>query len=187
MTAPRIIRKLEIMKQQVPPYVHSFPAPAVIIGCGTLEAPNLITCAWFGVACSEPPTVTVAVRQSRFSHHLLKETGEFTVNIPRVGDLEAVKHCGVTSGRDHHKFTDLGLTPVPCPPLAHAPMIDEFFQTLGCRVKRVLELGSHDLFIAEVVSLYCLTADLRRVRPDPHSLEQIAYLDGKYWGLTALS
>ena len=154
-----------------------------MIGCGTLDAPNLITCSWFGTVCSEPPMVSVSVRKSRFSHHLLREQGEFTVNIPLLGDLEAVKYCGVKSGRNTRKFADLGLTAVACPPLAHAPMVDEFFQTLGCRVRQVVELGSHDMFIAEVVSVYCRADDLRRVRPNPHGAEQIAYLDGKYWRL----
>ena len=175
------------MKQQVPPYVHSYPAPAVLIGCGTLEKPNLITCSWFGTVCSEPPTVSVSVRKSRFSNHLLHEYREFTVNIPRAEELEMVKFCGVKSCRDQSKFRELGLTPVPCPPLKHAPMIDEFFQALGCRIKDVIELGSHDMFVAEVMSAWCRAEDLRRVRPDPHGVEQIAFLDGKYWGLTLLS
>jgi flavin reductase (DIM6/NTAB) family NADH-FMN oxidoreductase RutF len=175
------------MKQSVPPYVHSFPAPAVIIGCGTMEKPNLITCGWFGTVCSEPPTVSVSIRRSRFSHDLLLNHREFTVNIPLVEQLDAVKFCGVKSGRDTDKFRELGLTPVPCPPLVNAPMIDEFFQCLGCRIKEIRELGSHDMFIAEVVSAYCRSEDFRRVRPDPHGDEQIAYLDGKYWQLSLLS
>ena len=165
------------------PYVHSFPAPAVLIGCGTLAQPNLITCSWFGTVCSEPPMVSVSIRKSRFSHHLIADQREFTVNLPRLEDLDAVKHCGVNSGRDHNKFQDLRLTPVPCPPLSQAPMIKEFFHVLGCRVRQVIELGSHDMFISDVVSVHYSEADRRSVRPNPHAEEQVVYLDGKYWRL----
>ena len=169
-----------------PPYVHSFPAPAVIIGCGTLAQPNLITCSWFGTVCSDPPMVSVSIRKSRFSHHLIAEKGEFTVNLPLATDLDAVKYCGLKSGRDCNKYQDLNLTPVPCPPLEHAPMIDEFFHVLGCRVRQTLELGSHDMFVADVVAVFCRDEDKRKVRPDPHSTDQVAYLDGKYWQLSGI-
>jgi flavin reductase (DIM6/NTAB) family NADH-FMN oxidoreductase RutF len=131
--------------------------------------------------------VSVSVRKSRFSHHLIQEYNEFTVNVPRVSDLDAVKYCGAESGRDCNKFLKLGFTPVSCPPLQYAPLIDEFFHALGCRVKQVIKLGSHDMFLAEVVSIFCLDSDQRRVRPDPHGEEQFAYLDGKYWRLTELA
>jgi flavin reductase (DIM6/NTAB) family NADH-FMN oxidoreductase RutF len=171
------------MKTRVPPYVHSFPAPAVLIGCGTIDKPNLMTCSWFGTICSDPPMVNVSIRKSRFSHQLIQEYREFTVNIPRVSDLDAVKFCGAESGRDCNKFQKLSLTPVSCPPLQNAPMIDEFFHVLGCRVKQFIELGSHDMFLAEVVSVYCLESDRRNVKPNPHGEEQFAYLDSKYWKL----
>jgi flavin reductase (DIM6/NTAB) family NADH-FMN oxidoreductase RutF len=156
----------------------------MIIGCGTVAQPNLITCSWFGTVSSEPPMVSVSIRKSRFSHHLITETGEFTVNVPRGNELDAVKLCGVKSGRDCRKFSELGLTAVPCPPLESAPMIAEFFHVLACRVREIMELGSHDMFIADVVSLHCREEDRRRIRPDPHGDEQIVYLDGKYWRLT---
>ena len=131
--------------------------------------------------------VSVSVRKSRFSHHLINEHREFTVNLPRISDLDAVKYCGLKSGRDRNKFADLRLTPVPCPPLEQAPMIGEFFHALGCRVRHVMELGSHDMFVAEVVSVYVRDEDRRTVRPDPRGAEQIAYLDGKYWRLTKIT
>jgi len=130
--------------------------------------------------------VSVSIRKSRFSHHLIVENGEFTVNLPRTHDLGAVKHCGATSGKISNKFEGLKLTPVACPPLEHAPMIKEFFHVLGCRVRQVIELGSHDMFIAEVVSIHCCEEDQRSVKPNPHGEEQIVYLDGKYWNLTRI-
>ncbi len=170
------------MKIQIPPYVHQFPAPALLIGCGTIESPNLITCSWFGTVCSEPPMVSVSIRESRFSYPLVKESGEFTVNIPRIADLDAVIHCGTKSGRDTDKFDDLKITPVACHPLKSAPMIEEFLLVLGCQVKQDIKLGSHSIFIAEIVSIHC-EEDL--VKPngkaDPFPEEQIVYLDKRFW------
>ena len=172
------------MKKQIPPYVHSFAAPAVLIGCGTIEKPNIITCSWFGTVCSDPPMVSVSVRQSRFSFALIHEVGEFTANIPRAGDLNVVEYCGTKSGRNTNKFKDLNLTPVQCRPLKTAPMISECPLTLACKVKRELSLGSHNIFIAEVVSVHCDENLLRPTgRADPFPEEQVIYLDKKYWTL----
>jgi flavin reductase (DIM6/NTAB) family NADH-FMN oxidoreductase RutF len=175
------------MKFQVPPYVHSFPAPVVLIGCGDVEHPNLITCSWFGVVCSEPPMVNVSIRKSRFSYHLVEGNREFTVNIPRRKDLNAVRLCGVQSGETVDKFAKLRLTPVACPPLAQAPMIQEFPMVLACQVKQIIELGTHDMFISEVVGFHC-EESLRRdpARPDPFGTDQLVYLDGKYWSLVPI-
>lgn len=173
------------MKAAIPPFVHSFPAPAVVIGCGTVTEPNLITCSWFGTVCSEPPTVSVSVRRSRFSHRLIEFRREFTVNIPRTSDLEIVKFCGSVSGMNTNKFADLGLTPKTCPPLKNAPMIDEFFMVLACRVVDIRTLGSHDMFIGEVVGVHC-DEDCYKTegRPDMLPHRQVVYLNGKYWTLT---
>jgi flavin reductase (DIM6/NTAB) family NADH-FMN oxidoreductase RutF len=175
------------MKIQIPPYVHSFPAPVVLIGCGTVEQPNLITCSWFGVVCSEPPMINVSIRKSRFSYHLIEGNREFTVNLPRRKDIEAVRLCGVQSGETVNKFKKLGLTAVPCRPLSQAPMIEEFPMVLACQVKQIIELGTHDMFISEVLAIHC-DESLRRdpARPDPFCQEQVAYLDGKYWSLVPI-
>ena len=172
------------MKTLLPPFVHGFPAPAVLIGCGSLEKPNLITCSWFGTVCSEPPMVSLAVRESRYSHRLIHERRAFSVNIPRVSDLNVVVHCGTVSGAHHDKFRELGLTAVPCPPLKDTPMIAEFHLSLACRVRHELELGSHHLFVAEVLAVHGEEIPAHAAnRPQLHADEQIAYLDGKYWAL----
>jgi len=152
------------MKTQIHPYVHCFPAPAILIGCGTVEKPNLITCSWFGTVCSEPPQVSVSIRENRFSFPLVSESGEFTANIPKISNLEWVEYCGTKSGRETNKFTDLGLTAVPCPPLKTAPMIEECPITLACRVKHELSLGVR-----------------KDGKADPFPEEQIVYLNKKYW------
>ncbi|MBU0519102.1 flavin reductase family protein [bacterium] len=170
------------MKAQILPYVHSFPAPAVLIGCGTVAKPNLITCSWFGTVCSEPPMVSVSIRDNRFSYPLVQESGEFTVNIPRSSQLDWVIHCGTKSGRDTQKFADLGITPVACPALDSAPMIEECSLVLACKVKHQQKLGTHDIFIAEIVKIYC---DEELVKPngkaDCFPEDQIVYLDKRYF------
>lgn len=175
------------MKRQLPPFVHSYPAPVVLIGCGTIEEPNIITCSWFGTVCSEPPTVSVSIRRNRFSFMPIHISSEFTANLPRLSDLETVKFCGTKSGREVNKFEALGFTPALCPPLKSAPMIAECPLTLACRVKHELELGTHHIFIAEVLSIHCDEERARpSQRPDPKPEDQIVYLDGKYWGLYRL-
>lgn len=172
---------------QVKPYVHQFTAPAVLIGCGTATHPNLITCSWFGVVASEPPQVAVGIRPGRFSHHLVEESGEFSVIVPTADQLEIVKQCGSLSGRDGDKLERLGLSAAPCPPLEQAPMIEEAEIALACRVKHQLELGSHTLYIGEVVAVHGREENIRPSgRLDPHPASQIAYLDGRYWSLAPL-
>jgi flavin reductase (DIM6/NTAB) family NADH-FMN oxidoreductase RutF len=172
------------MKTQLKPYVHQFPAPAVLIGCGTIEKPNLITCSWFGTVCSDPPTVSVSIRRKRYSFSLVQEIKEFTANFLRASDLDKIIYCGTKSGRDTDKFRDLRLTSVSCPPLNKAPMIEECPLTLACSVKHELSLGSHTIFIAEVVGVHCDEELVRDDgRADPFPEEQIVYLDKKYWTL----
>jgi flavin reductase (DIM6/NTAB) family NADH-FMN oxidoreductase RutF len=167
-----------------PPFVHCFPAPAVLIGCGTVSEPNLITCSWFGTVCSEPPMVSVSVRGGRYSYGLIHRSREFTVNVPRVTDLAAVKHCGAVSGRSTNKFADLGWTPVACPPLNDAPRIAECSLVIACRVRHELELGSHHLFVADVLAVHGLPrSEAPADRPDFFVTEQLVYLDGKFWTL----
>jgi flavin reductase (DIM6/NTAB) family NADH-FMN oxidoreductase RutF len=173
------------MKQLLPPYVHSWPAPAILVGCGTVAKPNLITLSWFGTVCSDPPMISIGVRPTRYSYHLIHQSGEFTVNLPLAKHLEAVKRCGLVSGRDVDKFKDLGLTPAACPPLSSAPMIEEFAVSLACRVKHELALGTHHLFISEIVGVHGeLEPNLPAPRARTYAAEQLVYLDGKYWTLS---
>jgi flavin reductase (DIM6/NTAB) family NADH-FMN oxidoreductase RutF len=131
--------------------------------------------------------VSVSVRESRFSYRLIHDRSEFTINIPCAEDLAAVQYCGGVSGRNVNKFEHLHLTPAACPPLVHAPMIAEFRLALGCRVKHELHLGTHHLFVADVVSVFGKeVVDRSTPRPDLFPSEQITYLEGKYWKLSAL-
>ena len=161
------------------------PVPAVRVGCGgTPEVrPNLITIAWTGVACSRPPMVSIALRPERYSYALIRESGEFTVNLPGADLAETVDWCGVVSGRDHDKFAERGLTAVPGTKVA-APVVGECPLALECRVRQILELGTHHLFLAEVLAVQAaealLTADGRL---DLERFGMLAYVHGHYYEL----
>lgn len=130
-----------------------YPVPAVMVSCGRKnEKPNIITVAWAGTVCSDPALLSVSVRKERYSYSIIKETGEFAVNLVTTNLVKAADFCGVKSGRDIDKFKECGLTPMDSKTI-EAPSIAESPLTLECRVKQVLELGSHDLFLAEVTAV----------------------------------
>lgn len=134
----------------------AFLAPAPILLMSTIGedgSMNIMTLSWAGVACQTPPMVSVALRAERFSYSLVRETGEFALNIPPVSLLRAVDFCGVISGRQVNKFAEARLTPVPGLKV-RAPLIRECPVNLECVVRSSLVLGSHVLFLAEVVALH---------------------------------
>ena len=125
--------------------------------------------------------VSVSIRKSRLSHELIRRTGEFTLNLTGRSLCRAVDFCGVKSGRDVNKFEACGLTPIPAPPLTHAPAVAEAPAYLCCRVKSVQELGSHDLFLAEVEQVYVADeyfTESGSIREE--DMELVAYVHGKY-------
>jgi flavin reductase (DIM6/NTAB) family NADH-FMN oxidoreductase RutF len=128
-----------------------FPVPAVMVSCG-LEKPNIITLAWVGTVCSEPPAVSIGVRPERFSHGLLVEAGEFVVNLPRADQVDVVDFCGNASGRDIDKWAACDLTPEPASKI-RTPLIAECPIALECKISHQLTLGAHDLFIGEIVAV----------------------------------
>ncbi len=131
-----------------------YPLPAVMVSVADKAGnPNIITLAWVGTVCSEPPMVSISVRKERYSHPILMETGEFVINLTTEDLVFATDYCGVKSGRDVDKFKEMNLTPIPATQIA-APMIKESPVNLECRVRQVLELGSHDMFIADVVAVH---------------------------------
>ena len=130
------------------------PVPVVMVSCAGQEArPNLITLAWAGMVCSDPPMLSISVRKSRHSHGLIESTGEFVVNLVDQNQAKAADYCGVKSGRDMDKFAACGLNAIPAPPLDIAPALQEAPAYLCCRVEKILPLGSHDLFLARIVSV----------------------------------
>lgn len=140
-------------KQKQPTQILLGPVPPALIACGNEKEQNIITLAWVGVVNSSPPMISAAVRPNRHSHDIIRDTGEFTVNLPDVGQVELTDGCGTLSGRDLNKFEHFKLSAVKGI-LKHAPMIAECPISMECRVEHTLELGSHTLFIGQVISSY---------------------------------
>ena len=129
------------------------PIPPVLVSCGTMEHPNALTVAWTGIVNTHPPMVYISIRPSRFSYPLIKDSGEFVLNLPSASLTKAVDFCGVRSGKDMDKLSLMGLTASPCQ-MIRAPLIEECPVNLECKVTQVLPLGSHDLFLAEILSVH---------------------------------
>ena len=131
-----------------------YPLPAVLVSCGDKEGcVNLMTAAWTGTICSDPPMVYVSIRKERHSHKMIQETGEYVINLTTEDLAWATDFCGVRSGRDMDKFKEMKLTPV-FGELQYAPMVEESPVSIECKVTQVMELGTHDMFMAEVVAVY---------------------------------
>ena len=161
------------------------PAPAVLVSCGGTEGwkPNLITIAWAGNVCSDPPMLSISVRPERYSFEIIRTTHEFVVNVPSLKQARAVDWCGMVSGRSEDKFAGAGLTPALAQKV-HPPIVLECPLNIECRVKESLELGSHTMFVAEVVAVQ-VSADLvdgkGRLRLEKCCL--LAFAHGEYFVL----
>lgn len=132
------------------------PVPAVMVSCQGVnpeDRPNIVTVAWAGTVNSDPPMVSVSLRKERLSHSLISASGEFVVNLVDEARCHALDFCGVRSGRETNKFAACGLTPLPVPGLDHAPAVAECPAFLACKVRQIVELGSHDLFLGQVVGV----------------------------------
>jgi flavin reductase (DIM6/NTAB) family NADH-FMN oxidoreductase RutF len=141
-------------KELLEPQTILFPLPAVMVSCQREgKRPNIITLSWVGVVCSEPPMVGIAIRKNRFSFGIIKESKEFVINVPTQKLLKATDFCGIKSGKNVDKFAEAKLTPVRGSKV-NAPLIQECPVNLECVVKEILELGSHNLFIAEIVATH---------------------------------
>ena len=141
------------MKKSLKPGTMVYPIPAVMVSCGAVaEEYNIMTAAWTGTICSEPPMCYVSIRPERHSYDITKRTGEFVINLTTVALAEATDWCGVRSGRDFDKFAHCGLTAERSAVVA-APSIGEAPVSVECRVRQIMPLGSHDMFIADVVNV----------------------------------
>ena len=161
-----------------------YPLPAVMVSCQKQgEKPNIITLAWTGTICSDPAMLSISVRPSRYSYDIIKESGEFVVNLVPAGLAGACDWCGVKSGRDFDKFKEMKLTEYHSE-FIDTPAIDECPVNVYCKVKKLEKLGSHDMFIAEVVGV---TVDDRFMdesgRFDMNRADLIVYSHGEYFSL----
>ena len=132
------------------------PMPVVLVSCGEKGNPanrDLVTLAWAGTVNSEPPMVSVSVRKERYSHGLISGSGEFVVNLVDEALAKATDFCGVRSGRDLDKASALGLKLIPAEGMETAPRVDGAPVSLSCKVRQVLELGSHDMFLGEITAV----------------------------------
>jgi flavin reductase (DIM6/NTAB) family NADH-FMN oxidoreductase RutF len=141
------------MKRQLAPSNSVVPCPVVLVSVKGPSRPNIITLSWVANVCSEPPTVAIAIRQKRYSHDLVKNAGDFVVNVPSADLIKAAKLCGTKSGRDIDKFAEAHLTAEPSTKVT-SPMIKECIINIECKTKQVITLGSHDLFLAEAVAVH---------------------------------
>ena len=161
-----------------------YPVPAVMVSCRRKdERPNIITVAWAGTVCSDPAMVSISVRPGRYSHGIIADSGEFVINLVTEKLAKACDWCGVKSGRDHDKFREMHLTEYSSE-LLHAPAIAESPVNIWCRVTKTEPLGSHDMFLGQVVGV---TVDDRFMdEKGRFALEKtglIAYSHGEYYAL----
>lgn len=173
------------MKKIWKPGTMIYPLPAVLIGCGASpDDYNLITVSWVGTICTNPAMCYISVRPERHSYELIKRNMEFTINLTSVDMARATDWCGVRSGRDYNKFAETGLTPEKGT-MVSAPYIKESPLSIECRVKEIIPLGSHDMFVSEVL---CTLADERFIDEKTGAFDMdaaglMAYAHGNYYGL----
>ncbi|HWT75799.1 MAG TPA: flavin reductase family protein [Mobilitalea sp.] len=163
-----------------------YPIPAVMVSCGSMEKPNIITVAWTGTVCSSPAMVSVSIRKERYSYDLIKDSREFVINLVTRELVKKADYCGIRSGREEDKFQSMKLTPIKGKCVA-TPLIMECPVNIECIVKDIIPLGSHDMFLAEVVSV---AVDKRfmdeKGRFHLNQSGLIVYSHGEYYGLGEL-
>lgn len=171
-------------KQNWKPGNMLYPLPVVMVSCNRPgETPNIITVAWAGTICSDPAMVSISVRKERYSHSIIKETGEFVINLVTKDLVKATDFCGVRSGKDLDKFKETGLTAEASEKVS-AMRIAESPVNIECVVKEVKELGSHDMFIAEVVNV-AINDEYMDEKGAFHlnDTDLVAYSHGEYFNL----
>ncbi|MBO8482231.1 MAG: flavin reductase family protein [Muribaculum sp.] len=161
-----------------------YPLPAVLVSCGvSREEYNLITVAWTGTVCTEPPMCYISMRKDRHSYGIISRTRECVINLTTEALARATDWCGVNSGRDHDKFTECGITPEPSA-VVSAPSLAESPVSIECRVNRIIPLGSHDMFLLDVVNV---AADPKYIdksgRFNMRAAGLISYCHGEYFSL----
>ncbi len=159
------------------------PVPPVLVTCGNMEEANIITIGWTGIINTRPPMTYISVMPQRHSYHLIKESGEFTVNLPTKPLVKAVDFCGVRSGKEVDKFAECGLTAEPISEIS-APLIAESPLALACKVTQIIELGSHHMFLAEIVAVHVEEKLVNKDgKLDLAKANLIAYSHGEYFAL----
>jgi flavin reductase (DIM6/NTAB) family NADH-FMN oxidoreductase RutF len=173
------------MRKDWKPGTMLYPLPAAMISCGNInEKYNVMTASWIGTICSNPPMCYISVRPERYSYPMLKQNMEYVINLTTRTMAYATDWCGVVSGIEYDKFKEMKLTPVKAS-IVRAPLIDEAPVCIECRVKEILALGSHDMFISDVVNV---SIDERYINPETGAFDMkkadlLVYVHGHYYGL----
>lgn len=172
------------MKEEWKPGTMIYPLPAVLVTCGNEKYSNMLTVAWTGTICSDPAMCYISVRPSRHSHAIIRDSMEFTINLTTRSMAFATDWAGVRSGKEFDKWDVLGLTPekgikVACPSIKESPL------SIECRVKQILPLGTHDMFIAEVLGVNADTSLINKTtgKFELAEADLIAYSHGAYYSL----
>ena len=165
------------------PGTFVYPIPAVMVSCGTMEKSNIITVAWTGILNTDPAMVYISVRPTRYSYNLIKEQGEFVINLTTKNLVRETDWCGVKTGAKVDKFKEMNLHKEKAK-FVQCPLIKESPVSVECKVKQIKELGSHHLFVAEVLSI---DADDKYIDEkgafDISKCDLIAYANGGYYSL----
>lgn len=170
-------------KEQWKGSVITSPLPPTLVTCGSMDSPNVFTVAWTGIVNTQPPVTYISVRPERYSYELIRNSGEFVINLPTEQMVKAVDYCGVKSGRNTDKFKDTELSVQPSSELV-CPLLEQSPVNIECKVREVIELGTHHMFLADIVKL-----DVAKELIDSSgrlALEKaglIAYAHGDYFAL----
>ncbi len=160
-----------------------YPVPVVMVSCGDKKGgKNIITVAWAGTICSDPAMVSISVRPERYSYGMIRESGEFVVNLTTKKLAYATDWCGVKSGRNVDKFIEMELTAAKAKTLKYAPIIEESPVNLECKVKDVIELGSHHMFLGEVTGVQVSQKYMNETgKFELNETELVTYSHGEYF------
>ena len=173
--AKRLIEKPDIYT--------SFPTPLALVTCADRDGKgNVLTIAWVGVVCSDPPMVSISLRRGKYSHELIKASGEFVLNVPTEALVKETDYVGSVSGKNVDKWSATGLTPLPATRVK-APLIAQSPINLECVVRHMLHLGTHDAFIGEVVASHVDPDLLNEDKLDPGRVHPLVYYCRDYWAL----
>ncbi len=174
---------MENSKEMWKPGTFVYPIPAVMVSCGTMEKSNIITVAWTGILNTNPAIVYISVRPERYSYNLIKQQGEFVINLTTKDLVRQTDWCGVKTGAKVDKFKEMKLHKEKAN-FVKCPMIKESPVSIECKVREIKELGSHHMFVADVLSI---NADKKYIDSkgtfDISKCDLIAYANGKYFTL----
>lgn len=163
--------------------VITSPLPPVLVSCGSLEAPNVLTVAWTGIICTQPPVTYISLRRERYSYDIIRQSGEFVINLPTAELVRVIDLCGVKSGRNTDKLALTGLKAAPSAAVS-APLIVQSPVNIECRVREVIPFGTHDMFIADIVGVNAARELLDSSgRLDLAKAGLLAYAHGEYFAL----